>query len=513
MDTQEEIVSYNIQSEMCFIGAIFSDPTLIVSYDRLINSKYDFYDEATKFFYDMLSLMYKTFSRTFTESELSVFASQDETRLINYRRYKGYRTLSQWKSFSDVKNMRSYYTVLKKYSLIREYERKGYPIQRILNHPKFEMMTGEDIYRIIRTNADKIHTTISGIDSGAILTKGNENAVKRRAIKPDVGVPLPWELLSNQIRGCRLGKAVFNGFLSNEGKTRNMMDLIAYLALVQGKKTLLLSNEMDEDDLQDCLITTVVNNDMFRPLHGVELDKPEKEIVEGIYRDSQGEVIKRLEDENGDYIETEDEYLFRLERDSEEFRKIIAISQWIDQQKEGVLFFKDVGSDYSDTTLEFNFREYKMVHGVEYCFYDTMKGYGVDDWQTMKQTATKIKELMKELKMFCWAVFQLTDDSVFTDVFQLSSNNISNSKQIKHVADVLLLGKRIDKNDYQKYQYLEYNTWGDPIRRNLDVKKTYFALKIDKNRSGNKNILPLFEIDLDRNIWKEIGALIYRNAR
>ena len=30
---------------------------------------------------------------------------------------------------------------------------------------------------------------------------------------------------------------------------------------------------------------------------------------------------------------------------------------------------------------------------------DTLKGFGIDDWQTVKQTTTKIKELMKELKI------------------------------------------------------------------------------------------------------------------
>ena len=45
-----------------------------------------------------------------------------------------------------------------------------------------------------------------------------------------------------------------------------------------------------------------------------------------------------------------------------------------------------------------------------------------------------------------FAVFQLSDDTVFTDIFSLSSNNIANAKQIKHVADILNIGKKLSKN-------------------------------------------------------------------
>lgn len=61
---------------------------------------------------------------------------------------------------------------------------------------------------------------------------------------------------------------------------------------------------------------------------------------------------------------------------------------------------------------------------------------------------------MKELKMFVWSVFQLTDETVFTDIFSLSSNNIANAKQMKHVVDALMIGKAINKDDYSKYQYI-----------------------------------------------------------
>lgn len=504
----ELIEPTNVANEILFVGALYKNPDLYVSYGNFMRSQYDFSDPVTKFFYDSFCLMYTTFSQTIDENKLNIFMSQDDDRLKLYKKYKGWKTINQWMNLADVEDFKNYFNIVKKYSLVREYERNGYPVQRILNHKNFEKWTPQEIYKIIRSKADQINTVINASEESVVLTSKTEDQIKGFLIHPEMGLTMPWAILNKMFRGCRLGKVIFNGFLSNEGKSRNMMLLIAYIVLVKNEKFLLLSNEMDESDLRNCLITTVINNPCFKELHGVERFKPEEEIVLGIYRDDNGNVVEREMDEFGDFTETQEQYVSRLESISSEFRDVMKVAKWIDEKREGKLFFKDVGMDYSDEALEFEFRKAKMVYGIEYCGYDTLKGFRTDEWSSVKQTATKIKELMKDLHMFCWSVFQLTDESVFTDVFQLSSNNIANAKQMKHVADALMLGKRIDKEDYHKYQYVSTTDWGEKTTHDLQQNKRYFAIRVDKNRGGNKDFLPLFEINLDYNLWVEVGYLI-----
>lgn len=499
----------NVSAEICLVGSFYKSPDLFVNYGNFMRSKYDFSDPAVQFFYDCFEIYYLTFSQTVDETKVNVFMSQNSERLKTYKAYKGWKTIQQYMNLADENDCKNYFDTVKKYSLVREYGRNGFPVEKILTHKNFEKMSPNDIYRIIRTKADKIHTVINAGEEAVELTKDTTNQVKKYLIQPDMGLEMPWTILNEMFRGCRLGKVVFNGFLSNAGKSRNLMLLAAYITLVKNEKFLLLSNEMDEDDLENCLITTVVNNKYFQELHGVVMKKPEKEIVLGVYRDREGNIIRRHTDESGHWIESEEEYEQRLLNDSDEFNNILKVTEWIDNHRGGKLLFKDVGSDYSDTTLEFEFRKAKMVQGIKYCAYDTMKGYRTDDWSTIKQTATKIKELMKELKMFCWSVFQLTDETVFTDVFSLSSNNIANAKQMKHVVDALMLGKALRKEDYHKYQYISINDeWGEPTPNDLDLSKEYFAIVVDKNRGGNKKYIPLFEINLDYNIWNEVGYLV-----
>lgn len=105
-------------------------------------------------------------------------------------------------------------------------------------------------------------------------------------------MPFPWYMYNEYFLGMRETKLLFEGFLSNEGKTRKLVLLAAYVALVQNENFFLMSNEMDEEDLRSCLITTVINNKDFQELHGVVLEKPEKEIVLGVYHDRKEKLLE-----------------------------------------------------------------------------------------------------------------------------------------------------------------------------------------------------------------------------
>lgn len=505
----DELKTSNIQAEMCFVGSLYAEPDLYVSYGNFMRSKYDFADPVTRFLYDNLETYYLTFSQTVDEKKVNVFMSQNEERLQEYKQYKGWKTIQSFIGLADTSDVDNYFNLVKKYSLLREYERNGFPVDKILKHKKFDSLTANDIYRIIRIKADKINTVINAGDEAVELTQNNTNAINSYIDVPLMGLLTPWYLYNEMFLGLTQEDIILEGFLSNEGKTRKLMMLAAYVTLVQNKSFLFMSNEMSEKKLRSCLITTVLNNKEFKELHGVTLMKPEKEIILGIYRDKNGEIIRRKIDEDGNYIETKDEYLLRIQNNSDEYWEVIKVGNWIDEHDNGKLLFKDVGDDYSDNRLEFELRKYRATSSVLYYAYDTLKGYRSEDWSVIKQSATRMKELTKELGMSGFIVFQLTDDTVFTDVFSLSSNNIAGAKGMKHVTDALTLGKKISKDEYHKYQIVvENEVWGEPVIEDLSYEKQYFAIKADKNRSGDKDKIMAFEIELNYNIWNNIGYII-----
>ncbi len=497
----------NVQSEYLFVGSLYKNPDQYLLYGESVRSSYDFADEATKFFYDMFELMYNTFSQDFSERTINTFATMDSTRYALFNRYQGYKTVKAYMDASNPEDIRNYYDTVKKYSVLREYQRKGFPVEWIANSKKFQTMSAEEIVQIIIGMASKVNTVILCEKESVVVNSKMVETQKRYLITPQMGVPTPWQGYNDMFRGCREEKVIFDGALSNEGKTRKLMQLAAHIALVEDKSVLIMSNEMSEEDLRSCLLTTVINNPEYRQFHGVDINKKEEEIVLGQYRnDTTGEMIVRAENES------EDEYYFRVWNESSEYRKVQKVSEWIDTKREKNLYFKDMGEDYSDQAIEMTVKKHKELYGIKYFMYDTLKGYRSDDWQTVKQTATMLKELMKNEKLFMYAVFQLTDDTVYCDVFDLTSNNIANAKQLKHVADHLVLNMKIHKADYKKYKYISYDKTLGNIEHELNENKVYYGAKIDKNRAADKSKLLLFEVDLNYNTWVNVGFLIQREA-
>lgn len=505
----DELTYSNVQSEFLFIGALYKQPDTYLMYGESIRSAYDFSDEATKFFYNLFEIMYKTFSQDFSERNINTFVTMDETRFAEYNRFSGYRTIKEWAAGANLNDVKNYYSTIKKYSVIREYKRKGFPVENVMKSKRFPYMTAEEITQIVIGAASKVNTVILCEKESVVVNSKMEDIQKDYLITPQMGLTTPWYGYDLLFRGCREEKTIFDGALSNEGKTRKLMQLAAHIALVEEQSVLVLSNEMSEEDLRSCLLVTVINNEEYKQFHGVDIAKPETEIVLGRYRDDDtGEFLVRAEGED------EDEYYDRVFNCSTEFRKVQKVAQWLDQKREKNLFFKDVGMDYSDKALEMCIKKHKELYGIKYYCYDTLKGYRTDDWASVKQTATMLKELMKNEKLFMYAVFQMTDDSTFCDVFDLTSNNIANAKQIKHVADHLVLNMRINKDDYHKYEYEPFDKeedWGD--RRSLDPDKVYYGTKIEKNRAADKSKLLLFEVDLNYNTWYNVGVLLKRDKR
>ena len=160
MDNEHELKDCNVQAEILFVGSIAKDLDLIVNYSTFMRSKYDFSDPATKFFYDNLETYFLTFSQTLDETKMNVFMSQNEERLKLYKQYKGWKTLQRFMTLADENDVKNYFDTVKKYSLVREYGRNGFPVEKILSHRNFDKMSPNDIYRIIRTKADKINTVM-----------------------------------------------------------------------------------------------------------------------------------------------------------------------------------------------------------------------------------------------------------------------------------------------------------------------------------------------------------------
>ena len=383
-------------------------------------------------------------------------------------------------------------------------------VEKIINHKNFELFTAMDIYRLIRGKTDRIHTVILTNEEAEILNSNITSTLLKCMETPDIGLAMPYSICNDIFRGLKRKSVMAVGMLSNAGKSRFMIKLIAYIALVMKEKVFVLLNEMTIEEMRYALITTVINNPEFQHLHGLKLKKKEKELTLGLYKDKFGEFIYPNKDEWGDPVETIEEYAQRVSENSDEYNKIMEIAKWIEDETQGMIFAKDVSTAYDDKTLEFEIRKANLTQGINYFFYDTAKSDvdAIGEWAAFKATVTKLTEIAKELDMFGYLSIQLSDDANYVKPDEMTSSQIANAKQIKHILHTLMLFKEINKDEYHKYGYMCDNPdWGDSVVHELDINKRYYCDCIDKNRFGRKTKL-IWEVDLDLNIWIEKGELV-----
>jgi len=502
----------NVQNEILFVGAIYKQPDLLVEYGFFVKSDYDFFDPVTKFLYNQSETIFQKRTQNFTQDIINLYMSENKERFDLYKKYGGWKTIESWMEIASVDDFKNYFDVLKKYSLLREYHRKGHNVEKILDHKKFNLFSADDIYKLVRSQVDRIKTVIMKNNDIEILNDGLVNMINGCLEKPDMGLDLPFPIFNDLIRGARTKSMFVTGMTSNSGKSRYMFRIIAYFALILKKKVLVLLNEMSIDDMKYCLLVTCINNKEFKLIHGINISKKEREIALGMYKNDKGEFIYREKDDGGNYTENINDFVKRLEENSSEYVQIKKLAEWIENETNGLIYAKDVSTDYSDKTLEFEIRKANLIQNIQYVFYDTLKNpvSALGDWASLQGTTTKLKELATQLNIFVYGSIQLTADANVIQPLELSAMNIASCKNLKHIVDGLAMFKEIDREDYYKYYYCDTNNydpaWGTIDEKSLDLNKRMYAMILDKNRAGARKDL-LFDVNLDENRWEELGEL------
>jgi hypothetical protein len=422
----------------------------------------------------------------------------------------------------SVKNIENYYNLVKNYSLVRQYWRMGLKSQaeRVVQWKTFNTMKPRDILQLMSKTVNKVYIDVANTEEMKDLTSCCDDFVIDKLQFPEQGLAFAFPLMTQVFQGIRKGQFMAWGMLSNAGKSRFLMRLISNLAFVQDENVLIISNEMTEEEMRACLITTAINNPDIQKLHGIEMELKQNSLQNGVYKADpefrgddgvvNGEVVHIIDPESGEHAETPQEYEKRVEKMSSQFNNVRKVAQWIDKKMSKHILIVETGSEYSDSDLKQIIENTCLTEEINYVFYDTFKSDkdAMGDWAAMKKTATILSEIAKKKNIFIGANIQLTDDAALCQPLELTSNNIANSKQIKHVLDALCLFREIPISDYKQYRYWTSinDNPAEMELQTLDNNKRYYVCKIDKNRAGSKPDL-LFSLNLDTNVWTEEGRV------
>ncbi len=491
----------NKELEREYIGLLLLDPKLIVKFYFL---RENFYFED-----DELENIYK--SILFTEG--GAYSSEAAKKGYNFAKdtEKSFKLKSELKNEMRNKNcnMEKVYVELSKLFVLR----KNYlaiPIQNIqdkvveiIDYDLYDKMSVEEVEAaVIQVNdTEKFKRSILNQDLTEFLKKGDNNLRN--------GLPLPFPTLTNVFKGIRKGETMAYAMPSNAGKSRFTTDLAAHTALVHKKKVLVISNEMSEEKMKLCLITTIINNKAIQELHGHTISKTEGELLEFKFRPDNKNNVEV--DENGFILkrekETQKEFVKRLSEESTEFNETIEITNWANKEIKNSIYFINI-TDHTNDELKKVIMNYYYKEQIEYVFYDTLKTdtANIGIGEELKRTATILSNLAQNFNMFICSTLQLAESNTLP--VNLNVNDLAVSRTVKEVLDTLCLIKQINRDTLQNYEYSlnEVDTKFFDLKKYDDPDVRYYACVVDKNRAGAKPTL-LFRLNLAYNVWEELGYL------
>ncbi len=493
----------NIQLEYAYLGLLFNNPKGISVY-------YFKYDECF-FSNEALENLYKIV--LFQDGEKYAPPQAKESFSLPIEDAQTYDMKLQLKGAVSRRNfsLEQIYTELKKlFTLKKSFlnsptKKMQDKILEIASYKLYKQMSVEEVESAIEqiTVTNKLSQAVLNDNVTSFLLAGESNLTN--------GVEIPFNILSTVFKGLRKGETMAYAMPSNSGKSRFTVNLAAHLAFVEKKKVLIISNEMTEDKMKLCLITTILNNEKMQELHGQKLSKTEGELLELLFRPDEKAKSKVKLDKDGFILkedgETNAEFTERLKTVSTEFNQTIKVTDWVAQQIDNSIYFIHV-SEHSNEDLRKIILNYYYKENIEYAFYDTMKTEIADigNGEELKKTATILSTIAQKFKIFIASSLQLLESSTLP--VNLTINDMSASKTVKEVLDTLCLIKQINNQTISKYEYSlteDYQECFD-LEPSSDPDVRYYACVVDKNRAGAKPTV-LFRLNLAYNHWEELGYL------
>lgn len=497
----EKLRNYALEKD--FIGMLLNDPKLMAKYYILNDECY--FDN--KIFLEI----YKGI--VFTEGEAYTPYIAKSGYNFGKNNYEINHTKECLKYEYEYKceklNMEKIYVEIKKLFILRK-NYTSMPIKSIQNgivkiteYKLYDQMSEEEVKSAVNQVmvTDKFKQSVLSDELTDFFVQGNNNLTN--------GLEFPFRIISSVFKGIRRGETMAFAMPSNAGKSRFTINIAAYVAFIHKKKVLVISNEMSEEKMKLCLITTILNNEPYQKLHGQKLHKSEGELLEFKFRPDNLENVNV--DENGYVIkeknETQEEFVARLKNISEEFRMTLRAMDWVKEQTENSIYFVNI-TNHTNDELQKIIMNYYYKEEIHYMFYDTLKTdtENIGNGEEIKKTATMSSNLAQNFSLFIGSTIQLNENA--TTPINLTVNDLAVSKTVKEVLDTLCLVKQINNDHIIDYEYSNQEV-GAPYK-NLqkfdDPDVRYYACVVDKNRAGAKPKV-LLRLNLAYNFWEELGYL------
>ena len=487
--------------EGLLVGTMLKDLTLFADIKLKAD---DFIKDKYKFFY----ILGKSMSVGYTElDEVSIasFVETNSTLKDSYVGFGGWESVKKAIEIGNPNNIDKYYDDIQKSNLMVSLHEKGFSIcdeieiegNKIVPFEVFNQMNTNQVYEFYEMLlTDSAVDTVGSVDMEELFLKDDD--IESFKSGKSSGVPYDtifrWETeegKSRYVEGSKMLSSLTNGVTDSNGvffvgaysgtgkTTFTLVNLVMGL-IESGAKCLIVSNEQQSKYYKLILISFVCQN-VFRQFK-----------------------ISRKKIELWDLTEEEQEYVYKA-------------NKFLKDRIEGRLKFINMDTVDVEKVMKVA-KKLCLAHGYEVLVYETMKPESTTANNVvgeMVEVSRKLDLFGRKMKMKIIAPVQLTTNSEGKTSY-LTSSVLASSKQIKEVANVILLMRKVlpeelDKDDkmymkpYRLIRDFETGKWSRNYLNDLDPTKDYRLVFIDKNSEGEVSKVILYEFNGRSGTFTEIG--------
>lgn len=480
------------------LGCLLQDPCLIDDIDRPLDRS----DFDTEDFYELLFVsiynLHIQGCETIDEFSVDSYLSNYKEQYNIFQSNKGLEYVVNAKEMARMENYDYNYHRVRKYSLLRYYEKLGWDTRFLydstitethkaeLEQIKFDNYTEKQIVEIVEaefviTPNMKFCTNMLSTDVQA--ASGMMELIDSYKEMPDIGLPLCNDGLNTISRGARKGCLFMRSAPSGGGKSRMLAgdackfsvpyfyDVINEEWVYTGisEPTLYITTEMEIGEIQSLVNAAVSKVD-------------EDHIINGTYKPEEYERVKQATE----YIQSSPLYIVHIPDFSIDDIKNIVKKYHREFGVENIVF------DYIHTSL-------RLMSEV-----NSKSRMGLKEHQLLLVFATELKALAQQLDIFIFTASQLNREAV--NAQYKDQTLLAGATALANKLDVGIISIRPNKAEFKKIEPILHKMIGKPkpdmchwiykVRRGKLTKIIVWS----KSHFGTMTEQALFVTDYDFNL-------------
>lgn len=480
------------------LGCLLQDPCLIDDIDRPLDRS----DFDTEDFYELLFVsiynLHIQGCETIDEFSVDSYLSNYKEQYNIFQSNKGLEYVVNAKEMARMENYDYNYHRVRKYSLLRYYEKLGWDTRFLydstitethkaeLEQIKFDNYTEKQIVEIVEAEfviTPNMKFCTNMLSTDVQVMSGMMELIDSYKEMPDIGLPLCNDGLNTISRGARKGCLFMRSAPSGGGKSRMLAgdackfsvpyfyDVINEEWVYTGisEPTLYITTEMEIGEIQSLVNATVSKVD-------------EDHIINGTYKPEEYERVKQATE----YIQSSPLYIVHIPDFSIDDIKNIVKKYHREFGVENIVF------DYIHTSL-------RLMSEV-----NSKSRMGLKEHQLLLVFATELKALAQQLDIFIFTASQLNREAV--NAQYKDQTLLAGATALANKLDVGIISIRPNKAEFKKIEPILHKMIGKPkpdmchwiykVRRGKLTKIIVWS----KSHFGTMTEQALFVTDYDFNL-------------